>query len=297
MTVWFASQSCTSSGVNWKCHFILPVSRIERQDGVGVEVVARPVVGVPVRRGVAGGPVQELQVRIVGAGEPRGAAAGLPPVALPPGLEAGLTGRGNRVRAPHQLAGLRVVRVDEAADARFGPRHADDDLPVERQRRQRQVVPGLVVLHRHVPAHAARARVERDEMPVHRAEEHRVVENRDAAIDRRRADDDDVGRDGRRVGPHGPSGAHVERRDGARRFGDVHDAVGHERRRLHHARPHLVRPRHLEARDGLAVDLIQRRVALRLVGPGIGEPVLRLAHGAQQPLIRHLRVDEDGTSP
>src|SRR4029077_18000036 len=95
-----------------------------------------------------------LQIRIVAAGEPRRSAAGFPAVAAPR-VEAGLTGTGNRVAPPHALAGLRVVRVDESADARFGARDADDDLAVERERREREVVAEMVVVDGDVPPHGA----------------------------------------------------------------------------------------------------------------------------------------------
>ena len=74
----------------------LAVRRIEREHRVGVEVVAGPVVGVPVGRGIAGRPVEQVQLGIERAGQPRRAAAGLPAVALAPRLRSGLTGRGNR---------------------------------------------------------------------------------------------------------------------------------------------------------------------------------------------------------
>ena len=55
---------------------------------------------------------------------------------------------------------------------------------------------------------------------------------------------------------------------------------------------HLVGPCELETGDVLPVDLIERGVPLRLVSPGIGQPVLRLALRAHQPLIWHLCRDD-----
>ncbi len=125
--------------------------RIEREHRIGIEVVAGTVVGIPVRRRIAGGPVEKIELGIERAGQPRRAAAGLPAVALAPRLGPGLTRRRNRVRAPHQLSGLRVVGIDEAADTGLGARDADDDLAVERERRERQIEAVLVVLDRRCP--------------------------------------------------------------------------------------------------------------------------------------------------
>ena len=72
---WFASQSCVSCGVNWKCHFRVPVSASSASERGRVEVVALAVGAVVVGVGIAGAPVERVQLRIVGAGHPRGAAA------------------------------------------------------------------------------------------------------------------------------------------------------------------------------------------------------------------------------
>src|SRR6185503_20766490 len=88
--------------------------RIQREERIGVEIGARTALAIPVRVRIAGAPVEQVQRRVVGAGEPRRRAAALPDVALP-GVAARFARRRNRVEAPQALAALRIVRIDEAA--------------------------------------------------------------------------------------------------------------------------------------------------------------------------------------
>ena len=100
---------------------------IERDEGVGVEIGAHAIAAVEIRRGIAGAPVDQIEVRIVGAGVPGGTAAQLPGIARPC-FGAGLAGRGNRVEAPDQLAGLGVEGVEIAAVGDFASGDAGDDF-------------------------------------------------------------------------------------------------------------------------------------------------------------------------
>ena len=63
---------------------------IERHDGRGVEIVAGALVAHP-GAAVAGAPIGEIGLRIVGRGHPDRSASGLPLIASRPGLAAGLT--------------------------------------------------------------------------------------------------------------------------------------------------------------------------------------------------------------
>src|SRR5262249_20099034 len=56
---------------------------VERQDAVGVQVVAQPVVAVVFGGGISGRPVEYARLRIVRAGEPGGRARMLDALALP----------------------------------------------------------------------------------------------------------------------------------------------------------------------------------------------------------------------
>ena len=103
-----------------------------------VERVARPRI---VRLGVAGAPVDEIELRIVRAGAPRRPAAVLPRVAvLRPRLGAGLARRRNRVAAPQLLAGIRIPAVEESARGGLAAGHAGDQHAVGDDRRAGGVV-------------------------------------------------------------------------------------------------------------------------------------------------------------
>src|SRR5438132_7253900 len=101
-----------------KLEMPLQLARVERERHYArrVQIVAGAHVAVPSRTRVAGSPVDQIQLRVVGAGDPGGAAASLPGVACP-GFRAGLAGRGDRVEAPRSAACGGVIRVDETANA------------------------------------------------------------------------------------------------------------------------------------------------------------------------------------
>jgi hypothetical protein len=61
-----SSKSHESLGVYWKCHFHLAGGHVDGDDGVRVEVVARPELRVVDREGVARADDVEVLLRIVG---------------------------------------------------------------------------------------------------------------------------------------------------------------------------------------------------------------------------------------
>ena len=205
-----ASKSRVSCGVNWKCHFSLPVSEIQREQRAGIEVVAGADVAVVVRTRIARAPVEQVQLRIVGAGQPRRRAAVLPRVAAPR-VRARLTRRRHGPEAPRALAGLRVVGIEESANAAFGAGDADDDLVLDRERRAGRGVVQPGIGERLLPQHAARSRVERDELRIQRRQEQRGAEDREAAIDLAAADVDPAA-DPVFVGPERAPGFRVDAR-------------------------------------------------------------------------------------
>ena len=263
--------------------------RVEGDDGARVEVVSGSDVAVPIGRGIADRPVQEVEVVIVRSREPGRSPAGLPGVALP-GLAARFSRRRDRVETPDTLAGGGVVGVDEPAHAGFRAAYAHDDLAVDRERRQGQRETDVVVRHPDIPAHRAGRRIERDEVRVERADVDRVVEHRDAAIHPRETDVLDLVRHVRRPGPDSLAGARIERRHRTRRFGEIHDPVDDERRRLDQpvarvgGRLHLVGPDDPQVGHVLPVDLVERRIALRAIATGVGQPVVRILRRVQQSL-------------
>ena len=98
---------------------------IEREQRVGVQVVARPRLAVPIRIGISRSPVQQVERGIVRAAQPRRRAAALPDVSLPR-VAAGLSRGRNRVEAPQPLARHRIVRVDESAVRVLAAGNPDD---------------------------------------------------------------------------------------------------------------------------------------------------------------------------
>src|SRR5215469_15720157 len=89
---------------------------IQRHDTVRIEVVAGTLAAVGVGERIPGGPINQMQVGVVAACEPRGAAAELDRVALPR-VRTGLTLAWDGPKAPRKLARRRLVSGDEAADA------------------------------------------------------------------------------------------------------------------------------------------------------------------------------------
>src|SRR5262249_53044150 len=91
---------------------------VERQRTVGVEIVARPIGAVGVRRRVSRTPVGGVGRGIIRAGDIEGAATGLPGIVLVlPGLMPRLAGSRNGVEAPELVAGLGVERDQPVAHA------------------------------------------------------------------------------------------------------------------------------------------------------------------------------------
>src|SRR5207237_3056150 len=125
---------------------------------------------VPVWSGVADAPIREIELGIVRAGHPDRSAAMLPRFGVAVGLRLRRTGRPafeasftwtrNGVEPPRFLAGSRVVRGDEPANAVLTAADSDDDLVLDDERRERQRVAGLALRHFRGPHRAAALRVD-----------------------------------------------------------------------------------------------------------------------------------------
>ena len=244
---------------------------------VGVEVVARPVGRVEHRHRVAGAPDRLVGLRIIGPGDPHGAAAGLPGVVLVlPGLAAGLAGRRHRVMAPQHLAGRGVEPGHPVAHAVVATGGADDDLVLDRERRggQRDL---RRVGEAGFPHDAAVILVGRDDARrVLGGSDDEIAPQRGAAIAVLRL----------LAGVHAPddtagvAGGAVDLVEHACRIGDVDEAVLGERGRLHELIGGDAAQRHgveeLQILDVRLVDLVERRIALAVIGAVVHQPVLRL---------------------
>src|SRR5439155_21257628 len=112
--------------------FEFPGVGIESEHRAGVQILARAKVAVVIRPWIAGTPVDQVQLRVVGAVVPGGRAAGLPGIARP-GAEIGFAGLGNRVEAPEMFACSGVVSIQESGDAVLATGHSDDDLVLYRE--------------------------------------------------------------------------------------------------------------------------------------------------------------------
>src|SRR5690606_21849062 len=163
---------------------------VEREYRRQIQVVAAAGAPDPLvpRRAVTGADVEQPRVRVVRERIPgRAAAAHRPPLAVPSPrrrlerrvLERLLRVSGNRIETPHELAGLRVVRRDEAAHAELGAAVADHDLAVDDARRAGDRVRLVDRRRLHVPDRLPGLRVERDEAAVDDAHEDLAVVERE----------------------------------------------------------------------------------------------------------------------
>src|SRR5207249_2542640 len=93
-----------------------------------------------------------IRLRIVVRGDPNGAAAVLPLIAVfRPGFAAWLSRRWNRIRLPKLFTGIRIKCRNKTANAKLPTRCADQNLSVSHKRGHRDVVAVLVFLDRRCP--------------------------------------------------------------------------------------------------------------------------------------------------
>ena len=217
-------------------------------------------------------PVGEVEIGIVGAGNP-----GLAPDAeligqLAPRVAAGLTGPRDRVEFPRQHSGRGVERADPAAVVSEAVAAGEplQHLAFDHDRsRVRRVPLGPVGNGRrpHLPAGAG---VERHEMGVGRRHEHLVVVERD--IPHRRGADERVRRNA--MLPDQLARLRVERLDHVCRVRQEHGAAVHQRRRLVRAAVlHGPHPRQLQLFHRVARDRRERAVAPALIRAPRHQPV------------------------
>src|ERR1700739_1709114 len=93
-----------------------------------------------------------------------------------------LAGTGDSVEAPSTRAGIRVVGVNEAADAVFASRNSNDDEILYRQGRQGEAVTIFVVDGRDVPDQVPGLSVESNDVGVKRGHEYLVTEDGESAV-------------------------------------------------------------------------------------------------------------------
>src|SRR6202043_3025768 len=105
-------------------------------------IVAWACLRIHLRYRIAGAPDGETGRRIVGAGLPDAAAAGLPGICLVlPGFAARLARLGYHIPAPQLVAGLGVERREPAAGEPVAGAVGDDDLALDNERRGEELLP------------------------------------------------------------------------------------------------------------------------------------------------------------
>ena len=202
----------------------------------------------------------------------------------------GSPGPGYRVEAPDLLSRPGIERGQEPSYPVFAARRPDDDLVLHDERSQRQAVARLGTRQRNIPDETSALRVDGHEMAVDRPHEQRVAENREAAVHAAAAQPRQRRRL-MRVHPEDPPGRRVDRDDVVGRLDGVHDAVHDEGSRFELLqRASLEDPPGLEIADVLRGDLRERAVPMTRVASRVGQPVVRFCSGAQQTIVRHLRV-------
>ena len=227
--------------------------RVQRQHGATEQIVAAAHVRVDVRAGIADGPIQRVEIRIVAAGEPRWAAAVLPAIALP-GFVSEFTRRGNRIEAPQPLARGRIVSLDESARAELAAGDAGNNLVLERERRGSNAVALTRIGDLRLPQKLPRACVQRHQCGVQRAHEQPVAQHRHAAIEAV-----DLALRNHLLLPLVPpdlqSGFGVEREHLPRHSRRVHHSIHHQRRPFEQPVAHRHGPPRLKLRATFAASI------------------------------------------
>ena len=132
------------------------------------------IIAVVVEAGVAGGPIDEIELRIVRAGHPACTATMLGLLSLPC-FGTGLAGIGYRPESPCFLAGRCVVCSDESAHAFITPGGAGDQEIAHDERRGRSIVVLMPVRHFGFPEKLAVTAIHGDHVSVVREHEQAVA--------------------------------------------------------------------------------------------------------------------------
>src|SRR5262245_888472 len=256
---------------------------VERYSGCGVEIVARALISHP-WTAIAGTPEGQVGFYIVISSNPDRSATGFPLITLRPGFATRFSGPRDRISAPLFLSGIEIKSGHETADSEFSARRAHHDLAARDERSERDVVAGLVVGNCCCPDFTAGLRIEGNKHGLSSSVINFVGIQRHTAV-----------RVMRNAGPLRPRPSVTPENVARLRVDSDHLIVG--RRNEHHTvvddrrgfvdsafagreRPHRAQPRNVLRRD-----LLQRTVALAVVGTPDHQPVARL--GVLQPFRRH----------
>ena len=230
------------------------------------------------RIGLTGAVEDEILLGIVAAGNPGRTAIAAFERDVVPGIEVRIARMRDGMNAPFLRAGLHVVPGDEAAARRgvAAAGHALDERVIDDERAAR-VAPALGPIgDGMIPHHLPGLGIERDDVGV-RGRDVQIV-----SIDRHVALGQLIGilreQLGRKVAlvfPDQVAGGAVERLDLVAVVIEEQHAIVDDRRRLGGTRVHRPRPRRLEVLDVVLVDLIERAVAVAVIGAAPHQPVRR----------------------
>src|SRR6516225_2091357 len=276
----------------------LAVFDVQRNDRVRIEIVARPRLRVVLGNRIAGSPDRQLARRIIRAGLPEAASAGLPRVVLVlPGFAAGLARFRDGIPAPELVACSGVERRNPATRLPVTRAVCDYDLAVGGDgRRKESFATAELVGARDllVPDDLARAAVDANDAAIGQVGDDEIFPERDAARPRHVALMLDTG-----IGDPDELAsvrlAHVDLVERPPAVGGIHHAVVDERVYLvlgavlpdilHSAERQ--RPDQPEVLDVVPIDLRQLRISGRPVVAVHHQPVLRLVQGVDQPVSVH----------
>src|SRR6267143_648250 len=124
--------------------------RIESEQGITVEIVARAPFAAIRRRRIAGGPKSSIGRGIVSPRNPRRRASDFPRVAFPRFMSR-LARTRDSVKAPFAVAGPGIIRLHESTNQIYTARHSDDHKILDRQRREPDAVTLAVLRGREGP--------------------------------------------------------------------------------------------------------------------------------------------------
>ena len=250
---------------------------IHRDEGTGVEVIARPHIAVPVGARIPDSPIDQVRFRIVRAGGPDGSPA-MPPGIAAPAVMARLTRLRNGMEAPDFFPGLRGIRRQIAADSQFSARRSHDDFIFYDQRRGGHGVPFLRPPHFGGPDQVSVTRIESEKIPIDGPHEQRVPQHRETPVDAPAARPRFRGRI-MRVRPENSAGHRVQGHHHVRGLHRVENSVGDQRCRFVFAvrlrgSARLQHPLEFQVFHVGGRNLRERAVALTVHASGISKPVL-----------------------
>ncbi len=137
-----------------RCELEIPLEfpgiRVEGDGRIRVQVIAGSLFRVPVRTGISGAPIGQVEIGIVGTGNPDGSAA-MFPIATSPTFVAGFPWLGDRIKAPGFFSGASFEGGDKAANPELTSGDADDHFVFDHQGRHGHGVASGSLGQLHVP--------------------------------------------------------------------------------------------------------------------------------------------------